>query len=114
MTVEYDINDWHWIVGGDETRVWSSAARDYLDADDTVYLAWLASGGVPTRIASWSELCGVINPPIISEIAALERKQTRPMREIALNVSVAENMARLAALDGEIASLRATLLTPEG
>jgi hypothetical protein len=114
MTVEYDINNWYWIVEGDETRVWSSAARDFLDAAATVYLAWVADGGAPTRIACWSELCDVINAPIVMKIEALERRQIRPMREIALSMSVAENMSRLAALDGEIASLRATLLTPEG
>lgn len=26
----YDITDWYWIVGGDETRYWSSAADDWV------------------------------------------------------------------------------------
>lgn len=30
MTV-YSPSDWYWIVGDDEARAWSSAARDYVD-----------------------------------------------------------------------------------
>lgn len=111
----YDIASWYWIVEGDETRVWSSATRDYLDADDPVYLAWRDAGGVPTRIASWSGLCGVINAPIVAEIEALERKQARPLRDIALGLTPPDGeptpQERLQALEDEIASLRAGLLS---
>lgn len=32
MTTEYTPHDWHWIVSGDESRFWSSAAGAYVDA----------------------------------------------------------------------------------
>jgi hypothetical protein len=28
--IEYTPHDWHWIVGGDPNRAWSSAARSYV------------------------------------------------------------------------------------
>lgn len=51
--------DWHWIVAGDKTRVWSSAAADYLASDDPRYLAWVAAtvpARQPTRIDSEASL----------------------------------------------------------
>ena len=49
----YNPSDWFWIVGGDETRAWSSAAGAYVtvwDAERT------------TRIASGEELSEVLRP----------------------------------------------------
>lgn len=53
----YNPNDWFWIVGGDGSRWWSSRAGAYIKPDQ----AWLDSGGVPTRIASETELVEVLN-----------------------------------------------------
>jgi hypothetical protein len=52
--------DWFWIVDGDESRAWSSAAAAYLDADDPAYLAWRDAGGAPSRIVSEAELGDVL------------------------------------------------------
>lgn len=38
----YDINDWYWTVGGDETRAYASARRDYVPADDAALVAFIA------------------------------------------------------------------------
>lgn len=52
--------DHYWIVAGDETRRWSSAASAYVPQENAGYLAWLAAGGLPARIASEAELDAVL------------------------------------------------------
>lgn len=59
MTI-YNPSKWHWIVAGDGSRVWSSAARAYLPTSDLGYQAWLAAGNLPSRIASEAELWEVL------------------------------------------------------
>lgn len=56
----YDPRNWYWIVGGDETKVYSSAAGDYVPADNATYAAWVAVGGVATRILNSDELAEVL------------------------------------------------------
>lgn len=58
--MDYSAKNWYWIVGGDESRVYSSAIGGYLPADDAGYLAWLAGGGVATRILNEDELAEVL------------------------------------------------------
>lgn len=60
--IEFNPLDWYWLVGGAETRVWSSARGTYAQADDTDYQAWLAAGGSVTRIASEEELTDALRP----------------------------------------------------
>lgn len=50
----YDPLDWHWIVAGDESRYWSSAAG--------AYVASLPDDAGVTRIASEAELTDVLRP----------------------------------------------------
>lgn len=57
----YDPTDWYWIVAGDDKQLWSSAAGAYVQSDDAAYKAWLAAGGLPSRIASAAELDEVLN-----------------------------------------------------
>lgn len=49
----YDPSDWYWIIGGDESRAWSSAAGAYVDE-------WPADA--VTRIASADDLADVLRP----------------------------------------------------
>jgi ABC-type tungstate transport system permease subunit len=56
----YNPANWYWIVGGDESRVFSSAIGNYVPADDAAYLAWRADGALPTRIVSEAELGEVL------------------------------------------------------
>ena len=58
--INYNPMDWYWIVAGDETQVYSSKSGDYVPATDTTYQAWVASGGVPTRILNADELAEVL------------------------------------------------------
>ncbi|MER9911715.1 hypothetical protein NKJ71_13885 [Mesorhizobium sp. M0050] len=50
--MNYDPSKWFWIVGGDESRFWSSAAAAYVDA--------LPGGAGVTRITSEDELWDVM------------------------------------------------------
>lgn len=57
----YNPANWYWIVAGDETKAYSSAAAAYVPATDAAYTAWLASSGYPpTRIESEASLHDVL------------------------------------------------------
>jgi hypothetical protein len=56
----YTPSNWYWIVGDDESQVWSSRLAAFVPADDPAYVSWLAMGGVPTRIATMDELYDVL------------------------------------------------------
>ena len=64
--IPYNIRNWYWFVGGDETRPWSSAAGKsvfaygYIFTSDQAFQAWLAAGGMPTRIDSEDNLKEVV------------------------------------------------------
>ncbi len=74
-SLDYNPFDWYWIVGDDESRVWSSAARGYLSDDDATYLAWLDGGRLPSRIISESDLWAYINLPVLDDAIATLRAQ---------------------------------------
>ena len=57
----YNPRDWYWILGGDESRVWSSRRKAYVPDDDEDYATFLAIGRRPTRIESEAELAAVLN-----------------------------------------------------
>lgn len=50
--MEYDPFNWHWIVGGDDSRFWSSKAGGYV--------AKLPKGAAATRILNEDELTDVL------------------------------------------------------
>ena len=56
----YDPSNWYWIVGGNETQVFSSAVGNYVPANDAAFVAWQADGSTPTRIASEADLGEVL------------------------------------------------------
>lgn len=56
MLNPYNVAAWYWIVAGDESKVYSSAAATYVSATDTAYLVWVDTGFYATRIASEAEL----------------------------------------------------------
>lgn len=60
--IPYNPKDWYWIVNGDETQVYSSKARNFVQAANATYQAWLSAGGLPSRIASAAELGEVLAP----------------------------------------------------
>jgi hypothetical protein len=62
----YNPQNWYWIVNGSTTQVYSSASSGYVAITDTTYVAWLAAGGVPTKIDSEADLWGVLTAANVS------------------------------------------------
>jgi hypothetical protein len=58
--MNYSPSNWYWIVAGSTTQVWSSARVQYVPVTDATYVAWLAAGGVPTKIDSAGSLWQVL------------------------------------------------------
>lgn len=56
----YTPSDWYWYVGGDKTKVYSSAVGDYVPNADPTFQAWVAGGGIATNIANEAELGEVL------------------------------------------------------
>ncbi len=56
----YTASAWYWIVAGSSTQVYSSAGGAYVPITDSGYVAWLAAGNRPSRIASEAELSDVL------------------------------------------------------
>jgi hypothetical protein len=70
MALPYTPRNWYWRVAGSTTQVYSSLAADYVPVADATYQAWLASGGIPTSIASEAELGDVLAPYALRPAAA--------------------------------------------
>jgi len=68
--MDYEPKNWYWVVAGDETKAYSSATGDYVQADNATYRAWRAAGGVPTRIANEAELGEVLAPYVLRPTAS--------------------------------------------
>lgn len=58
----YNPFDWYWIVADSSTQVFSSKTGNYLPVSNPAYVAWLAGGGLPTRIESETVLGKVLAP----------------------------------------------------
>lgn len=56
MSSRYNPSNWYWVVAGSTSQVYSSAAVAYVAPTDPIYLAWLAKGNKPTRIAVEQDL----------------------------------------------------------
>lgn len=56
----YNPAKWYWRVGGDQTRVYSSASGDYVPAADASFQAWTSDGTPPTPIDTEDNLGGVL------------------------------------------------------
>lgn len=81
--------DWYWIVGGNETRIYSSASGNYVQPTNAAYVAWVESGGTPTRIASDAELGEVLAPYSVRPVAAnvLDGYQDTQARKLTLEIA---------------------------
>ena len=83
----YDPARWYWIVGDDETRVWSSAAAAYVPASDDAFMAWREAGASPTKIPSEDELAEVLaaQHPAGSPKPVVPQSVSRAQAKIALH-----------------------------
>mgnify|MGYP003404462322 FL=1 len=110
----FDPTNWYWIVGGDETKVFSSASGNYVQPSATAYVEWQADGTTPTRIASDAELGEVLAPYSLRPVAAavLDSYQDNQARKLTIEV-VAKVLFNLAnevrALKGQPALTAAQL-----
>lgn len=52
----FDIADWFWKVGSDQSIVWSSAAAGFVPTNESEYLQFIEDGNAPTPIATPGEL----------------------------------------------------------
>jgi len=86
----YDPKNWFWIVGGDESRAFSSAVGNFVPANDATYLAWKADGTMPTRILNEAELGEVLADvrirPADAAAAVVDAYKDRHARELTLQV----------------------------
>lgn len=58
--LNYDPQHWYWIVAGDESKIYSSAAAAYIEPDNAAYVAWKAQGNTASPILSEDELRDVL------------------------------------------------------
>lgn len=86
MIMLFNPNNWFWIVGGDTSQAWSSAANAFVSATDSRYTSWLAAGGTPTKVASVTVALGVV----IIQSGLLDSSDTT-MHRIAEAVALGEN-----------------------
>ena len=72
--LNYNSADHYWVVDNDTANVYSSKQGVYVATDDTLYIDWISSGRIPTKIDK--------NGILLLRIQFLEEKQTiRRMRE---------------------------------
>ena len=107
-STNYDPFDWYWIVGNDESRVYSSASGDYVTPADASYIRWLGDGKAPTRISSETELGEVlaqysIRPSASAVLDSYKGRQAREINVQALAKVLYQVNNRLLALEGKAA-----------
>lgn len=102
----YNPLDWYWIVGGDETKAYSSKTGDYVASDDATFVAWKLAGNSPTRIASTDELAEVLDGARARPVNAdlLDRFKTSQASKLTLELVAKvlfNHENRLRALEGK-------------
>ena len=88
MPKDYSPTNWYWIVGGDGTRLYSSAAGDYVQPNNAAYIAWSSDGTLPTRITSEAELGEVLSAYSLRPVAAnvLDGYQDTQSRQLTIQI----------------------------
>lgn len=68
----YNAGDHYWIVGGNESVVFSSNRGDFVPSNDAQYAQWLASfpGRKPTRIDTVENLGDVLSGALVRPVNA--------------------------------------------
>lgn len=57
--IPFDIANWFWCIGGDQSKIWSSAKASFVQPTSAEYRAFVANGGAPTSIATLDDLATV-------------------------------------------------------
>lgn len=76
-TIPFNIRNWYWIVGGDNSQAFSSAVKAFVPAANATYRAWLTSGGFPTRISTLNDLLDVLVAQVPDLVPADAPSQSR-------------------------------------
>ena len=96
----YDPKAWFWLVGAAQ-EIYSSAAAGFVTADDSAYASFIASGNLPTRIASQDDLVDVLRAANVPPYHLV------PTRTVVDRLQAAGKLtAARAALDGAALYLR--------
>jgi hypothetical protein len=78
----YNPNDWYWVVGGDDTQVYSSKTGTIVPIDNEDYQNWLPrNGGDPSRIDSLFNLREVFVQQSSGALARFDANQTLPQAQ---------------------------------
>lgn len=104
--MNYTPHDWYWIVGGDETHWYSSAARDYVAPGSAPAQAFLALGNEPTRILNEAELWDVL-------VAAGVPLPANQMHHVPVAAWRFHAMLAIQGLDGALEALLASMPQPD-
>ena len=88
MPKAFDPLNWYWIIGADETRVYSSASGDMVQVSNAAYVDWLSDGTLPTNIASKAELGEVLAPYSVrpTDVDVLDGYQDTQSRKLTLEI----------------------------
>jgi hypothetical protein len=102
--------DWYWLVGSDETQVWSSARATYVPVSDDAYGQW-ALLAQPTHVADEAALLDVLRRLHPAGIGALGPRYV-PLSVIRERVTAADKWTEFAtAIDSLPAADRWHLLS---
>ena len=66
----YDPKNWYWHVGGDQTKAYSSASGDYVQATDLTFQEWRSDGTAPTNIDTEANLGDVLAQHLLRPVNA--------------------------------------------
>ena len=102
----YDINNWYWKTKEDE-KIYSSASNSYIDVSDAAYQSWQKSYA-PTSITK-TDLGVLMNARIYDQIADLESRQSRAVREVALGIQ--GSITYLQQIDAAVVALRGKFMS---
>lgn len=85
---EFNPLDWYWVVNGATEEVYASKSGGFVSVNNPAYVAWLAAGDRPTRIASEAELGEVLAAYSVRPVAAsvLDGYQDTQSRQLTLQV----------------------------
>jgi hypothetical protein len=86
MQMRYNAQAWYWTVGGDTSRVWSSAGNGFVSSADATYQDWISAGGTPTKVPSVSVALGVV----ITQTGLLDASDTT-MHRVTEAVALGQN-----------------------
>lgn len=102
--IPYTPENWYWLVGDDESQVYSSAAGKFVEPTEGTYTRWKEDGGIPTRIDTFDNLIVVLRAANVPPYHRVRKstiifRLTDPQLEQALSVMTVRQRERWYAPD---------------